>query len=225
MAIFHLQNWLCFKFIFTYNLLFCYTNDRNGILLQRCSLKGSGNRKILPAFNQTCHLIHPLRGNPSWPQKCHFCWKSEITGLLVLAVVSICKAQQHLLYLAVCAICFKAFGKSRGGSVPVCCQTLQVLIWKTEHVFVWVPCGFLQLCIPAGTVEGGRVLQRYFSHCQGAHRSAGILLNSKLPLIRWVFKEKPGGHVGNTLGSCIIPLLVPVNKNIAKIRTGDMAVD
>lgn len=120
---------------------------------------------------------------------------------------------------------FQSFWDKQGGSVPVCCQTLQVLIWKTEHVFVWVPCGFLQLCIPAGTVEGGRVLQRYFSHCQGAHRSAGILLNSKLPLIRWVFKEKPGGHVGNTLGSRIIPLLVPVNKNIAKIRTGDMAVD
>lgn len=88
-----------------------------------------------------------------------------------------------------------------------------------------VPCGFLLLCIPTSTIVGGRVLQCYFAHCQGADRFAGILLNSKLPLIRLIFKEKPGGHVGNAPGSCIDSLLVPVNKNFAKIMTGDMAIN
>ena len=112
-----------------------------------------------------------------------------------------------------------------GGGVPACCQTLQDLVQEAEHVFVQVPYGFLLLCIPPSTVVGSGVLQSYFAHCQGADRFGGILLNTKFPIIRLVFKEKPGGHVGNALGSCVWPLSVPVNENVVKIRIGDMTVD
>lgn len=88
-----------------------------------------------------------------------------------------------------------------------------------------VPYGFPLLCIPLSAVIGSRVLQSYFAHCQGADRSGEVFLNTKFPLIRLVFEEEPGGHVGNTLGSCIGPLLVPVNENVVKIRIRDVAVD
>lgn len=105
------------------------------------------------------------------------------------------------------------------------CQTLQDLPQKAEHVFVQVPCGFLLLCIPPSTVVGSRISRSDFAHCQGADRFGGVLLDAKFPLIGLVFEEEPGGHVGNALGSGVGPLLVPVNENIVKIRTGDVAVD
>lgn len=107
----------------------------------------------------------------------------------------------------------------------MCFQTLQNLVQKAEHIFVRVPYGFLLLCIPPSTVVGSRVLQSYFAHCQGADRFGSVLLDSKLPLVGLVFEEDPGGHVGNALGSCVGPLLVPVNENIIKISIGDVTVD
>lgn len=99
------------------------------------------------------------------------------------------------------------------------------LVQEPEHVFVRTPYGFLLLCIPLGTVVGSGVLQSYFAHCQGADRFDMVLLDTKFPLIRLVLQEETGGHVGNAPGSCVGPLLVPVNENVVEVRIGDVTVD
>lgn len=68
-------------------------------------------------------------------------------------------------------------------------------------------------------------MQSHFAHCQGADGFVRVLLEAKFPLIGLVFKERPGGHVGNALGRCVGPRSVPVNEKVVKIRIGDMAVD